>query len=444
MRSILRFYDGVDTVENNTASFDDIVYKWSDHRLQVRSNYFDYLFPSGKNLTSGLRYKFRTQPHLRKKVAQAVFRIMQMFGFSINSNFNIIQTKKIKREENWVVIGLYNPINYSRLTRIFNFLREIRMDHLSAILFLMMCKVVKEYPDLSFMIEESGEAKNWVKTQLYLKPSAYKALFSDLVIEEETDLKTDNIFTPEGSRSSDGDDGKEIKEVIDEVIIDEVIKDEVIKEVIKEPIKEVEKEPIKEHEKEPIKEHEKEPIKSIEIPLPRKEEKEDEDEKNKKLLEILEKDTKIRGILSTYPKEMVDSIPGTLEEKYNFILENEALEAKIEADLQKQREEMQKAEEIKKRIDSGELVFHNKELEKFKVNRSSYLEPFNKKKEKEKEMLEFEGFGGTGEKTVGGTKAWENMIKSLNPNPASNAQNSPPSTYSAQNAPYSAPSTDAW
>lgn len=398
MRSVLRFYDGVDSIEDvGPTSFDEIIYKWSDYKLQVRSNYLEYLFPSF--LSSGLRYKFRTQTHLRKKVTLAVFRIIEMFGFKIENSRPVRNDKKLKRQENWIIVGLYNPINYSRLTKIFNFLREIRMDHLSAILFLVMCNVIKDNQDLSYMIEESGEAKHWVKTQLYLNKKAYKALFSD-VVEENLSFYKGDVNTP-----SNSEEEIEIKENIEEQIELPKVEIELPKVEPKLEIELPKVEPkVQEIELPKVE------AKVQEIELPKIQEIKMEQD-NAKLIEMIENDTKMRSLLASYPKELVDEIPGTLEEKYNFLLENIAMEAKIEEELKKQKEEMERAEEIKKRIESGEISIGPSKYDQYKPSFKLSFEPFNKKQQKAKELLEFEGFGGTSDKTVGGTKAWENMIK---------------------------------
>jgi hypothetical protein len=200
MRRLVRFY------ENNYSAndrifylFDDITTRWTDLKLQIRENYINWLFPSESDentkLSKGLLYKFRTNPYLRLKVIKATLRMMSLFGYSVSaedpSNLEIVQIKPIYRQEGNVVIGLFNPVNYPRITRILKFLKEVDMSELSALFFLMICKATSDAPDLKHIIQSHNVAKEWIATQPYLETRKYLAeeviTGSELASWEKTD-----------------------------------------------------------------------------------------------------------------------------------------------------------------------------------------------------------------------------------------------------------------
>lgn len=180
MRRVVRFYENIQPANDRIFYlFDDIVDRWTDYRLQVRQNYINWLFPSESDtdtkLAKGLIYRFRVNEKLRRQVLRVTLRIMSFFGYSVGPFPKIIQIKPIMREEEKTVIGLYNPINYPRITRILHFLTEIRMNDLSALFFLMLCKAMKENPDLRHLISSKNVVGDWIKTQPYLQSQKYLA-----------------------------------------------------------------------------------------------------------------------------------------------------------------------------------------------------------------------------------------------------------------------------
>lgn len=162
---------------------DDILDKWSDFRFQVRKNYIQWLFPLETDttirMTPGLRYKFQKNHLLRRQVIRSVLRFMSFLGYTIKVNdgepVDVIQIKPINREENNVIIGLYNPDNYPRITRILTFLNDINMHELGAFFFLMLCRAMQEHPDLKHLIDTEMVLQKWMKTQPYLKERGYEA-----------------------------------------------------------------------------------------------------------------------------------------------------------------------------------------------------------------------------------------------------------------------------
>jgi hypothetical protein len=179
MRRVIRFYENIQPANGRIFYlFDDIVNRWTDYRLQVRQNYINWLFPNefdiDTKLTKGLLYKFRVDEKLRRHVLKATLRIMAFFGYSVNpEKMEIVQIKPIQRIEENVLVGLYNPTNYPRITRILHFLTEIRMTNLSALFFLMLCNAMKDNPDLKYLITSKNIIGDWIKTQPYLRSKKY-------------------------------------------------------------------------------------------------------------------------------------------------------------------------------------------------------------------------------------------------------------------------------
>jgi hypothetical protein len=102
--------------------------------------------------------------------------MMAFFGYSVDPiKMEIKQIKPIQRQEENVVVGLYNPDNYPRITRILHFLTEIRMPDLSALFFLMLCEAMKSNPDLRHLIASKNVVADWIKTQPYLLQKKYIA-----------------------------------------------------------------------------------------------------------------------------------------------------------------------------------------------------------------------------------------------------------------------------
>jgi len=181
MKQIIAFYmNKVPANDRVFYLFDDIVNKWTDYRLQVRQNYINWLFPLETDidtkLTSNILYQFRKNQNLRLKVSRAVIRMMFFFGYSVDlKTMQPIRIMNLKREENNVVVGLYNPDNYSKITRILHFLTVIKMPELSALFFLMLCSAMHENPDLQQLVNSKNVVSSWIKTQPYLETQRYPA-----------------------------------------------------------------------------------------------------------------------------------------------------------------------------------------------------------------------------------------------------------------------------
>lgn len=177
MRNVLRFYNNEQSAGDRIFYlYDDIVNKWSDYRLQVRKNYINWLFPLPSDvdtkLTKGLLYKFRTNQNLRIKVVRATLRMMSFFGYTVTSDgvsLDVVMIKPALREDENTVVGLYNPDNFPKITRILQFLVEIGMQDMSALFFLMLCKAIHANPDLKHIVKTKVIIQEWLKTQSYIK-----------------------------------------------------------------------------------------------------------------------------------------------------------------------------------------------------------------------------------------------------------------------------------
>lgn len=200
MRRVVRFYENIQPANNQI--FNDIVNKWSDYSLQVRENYINWLFPNEKDtdtkLTKGMLHRFRVNGNLRRRVVKATLRMILFFGYTVDPvKMEIKQIKPIQRREENVVVGLYNPDNYPRITRILHFLTEIHMTDLSALVFLVLCDAMKTNPDLRHLIDSKNVVRDWIKTQPYLVAKKYIAEEAMTGVEIASWEKSDENQGPE-------------------------------------------------------------------------------------------------------------------------------------------------------------------------------------------------------------------------------------------------------
>lgn len=176
----MRFYDNVPDQARPTRKE---VLNYSDYTLQVRDRYLKWLFPLDSDkedtrLTKGMIYKFKDKRR-KTQVIEAVLRMMSFLGYTLNvENKHIVGVKQIKplyRDKGDIVIGLYNTNTYPRITRILQFLEKIDMTFLSSLLFLCLCRAMKDDPELSHRIVSNAVVDDWIKTQPYLKDKRVEA-----------------------------------------------------------------------------------------------------------------------------------------------------------------------------------------------------------------------------------------------------------------------------
>ena len=183
MRKILYFYDNKLSMKGRFSNkYSDIVERWSDYMLQTRGSYPVWLFPLDMNKM--ILHKFKNNQYLRLKIIRAVLRIVSLFGFSITENLDVVQVKPIYREENRVVIGLHNEKNYVLITRMLLFLEKINMRVLSALVFLVLCRAMKEDSALKHKIYSSAMFRKWVGTQSYIEQTKAEEVFFDVQLED--------------------------------------------------------------------------------------------------------------------------------------------------------------------------------------------------------------------------------------------------------------------
>jgi hypothetical protein len=197
MRRLIRFYENVQPASEKQTytwddrvrySWDDIVNHWSDYRFQVRQKYIQWLFPLETDketpLSKGLKYKFRTNQELRRKVKEGVKRYLLFLGFRLNDDNTVVQEKPLYRDQYGIIVGLYNQTNYKDITRILVFLKEIQMQDLSKIFFNTIIKAVKETPDLKHIVSSANVLKSWIETQDYEDPYKQEELIIGRQLED--------------------------------------------------------------------------------------------------------------------------------------------------------------------------------------------------------------------------------------------------------------------
>jgi len=204
-RRVLRFYELDKPEKGLSYNFADIVYSWSDLQLQKNQGYINWLFPSETDeetkLSKGLAYKFWTNQNLRKKVVQATLRMMNFFGFSVTvvtddgtpsvvtgSRLVLNTTKSLIRAEDGVNLGLGNPENLAKITRILHFLERCSFPYLSSLFFLMLCRAMRESPEFKHLVKKNNIIQQWIDCLPYLRKDKWKIeenLFGEELAEWE-------------------------------------------------------------------------------------------------------------------------------------------------------------------------------------------------------------------------------------------------------------------
>lgn len=210
MRRFQRFYKDQQTASDKKPLKINEILQWSDYRLQTRTDYIQWLYPLPTDsrqtkLTNNLRNGFQRSKELRTQVIKVTLRMMSLFGYTVDTDtMNVKEIKPIFRQEETTVIGLYNPDNYPRLTRMMEFLTIIEMPHMSELLFLMTCRSMQDYPDLKVLMHDKFVIQDWIKTQPYLIKGRYKAeakLF-DEELEDWEKQSLDSIMDYEPTRDA--------------------------------------------------------------------------------------------------------------------------------------------------------------------------------------------------------------------------------------------------
>jgi len=141
----------------------------TDYQLQMGVWFYQWIF---SNVHPGLLDRFQTDVGLRQKIIRIMVRLLSLYGYTVKIKggkpVDVVQIKPIFREENNVVIGLYNEDNYPLITRILTFLVDIEMVDLGALIFLALCRSMKNHPDLKRKFDITHIFQQWTKTQPYV------------------------------------------------------------------------------------------------------------------------------------------------------------------------------------------------------------------------------------------------------------------------------------
>ena len=178
INNLIKFYTNLYPANNKQGYyFGDIVGKWDDYKLEVRHDFMQWLFPvntEGKTpkLTQSDLEIFIKNPVLRKNVVEATMRMLLFYGFTIKGS-TVEQVLPLNRKSRGITVGLFSNHNYRRITRILNFLVDIKMEYLSALFFLAMCQSIKSNNVLLTKVIKNSYLKKWMSTQSFLIEHAH-------------------------------------------------------------------------------------------------------------------------------------------------------------------------------------------------------------------------------------------------------------------------------
>jgi hypothetical protein len=174
--NLIKFYTNLYPANNKkNYFFSDIVGKWDDYNLEVKHDFIQWLFPDS---TGGVNHKapklnkkdileFQKNPILRSNVAEATLRMLLFYGFTLKGH-GVEQVKPLNRRDRGRTIGLFSIHNYNRITRIMDFLVDIKMEYLAAIFFLAMCQAIKTNNLILKKVVRNKSLKKWMSTQPFL------------------------------------------------------------------------------------------------------------------------------------------------------------------------------------------------------------------------------------------------------------------------------------
>lgn len=192
MRRFVRFYKDEQTASENFPFKRSDVLEWTDYQLQTRNEYVKWLFPLPSDepptkMTSRIQYVFRTNPEMRERAVKSTRRMLNFFGYEINDSLEVVENKPLNRKVGPITIGLYNTQNFEKITRILNFLKIVHLDKLRSLVFLSICKAMKQYPDFRQLVYDNDVIDDWLKTQSdYVTDltTAKEGLFSGMELDD--------------------------------------------------------------------------------------------------------------------------------------------------------------------------------------------------------------------------------------------------------------------
>lgn len=220
MRKVARFYEGKESVVFN--SFEDIV-AWPDYKLQKYRYYFGFAYPEHLGQNMKIEFDDTKKPErtalLRKRVAQFALRMISLFGYEVKDaspselgdaspqrgelgNADPVRVKQLYRRENDLVIGLFNPDNFPRITRMLKFLNFVKMTKFSQLLFLVILRAMEEDESFKQLVKDHSVLRDWIKTQGDLDVDVtYNRIMGEEIPEWEKNIYDDAL--PDVSKSSD-------------------------------------------------------------------------------------------------------------------------------------------------------------------------------------------------------------------------------------------------
>ena len=168
--------------------FSDILENWDQEKIVSFQDYGSFLFPSPRDiktkLTNKLIHDFRTDPELRNKAVLVTLKILYcIFGYKIKISKSKNKIKivnkinlddpefqyEVEDETNFYKGGFYNHNNLELLKRILVFLTSTRITILSNLIFLMICKNMKDENIKKFVnLYDKKIINSWIESQTFL------------------------------------------------------------------------------------------------------------------------------------------------------------------------------------------------------------------------------------------------------------------------------------
>lgn len=175
---LIKFYiNKYNANDKKNYSFNDIVKKWDDYKLETKHDFIQWLFPDetggvnpkAPNLTNNDIEIFKTNSTIRSNVVSASLRMLLFYGFVLDNKDIVKQIKPLNRRDKGRTIGLFSTHNYKRLTRIMKFLNIINMEFVSSVFYLALCRAMRSNRTFLKKVLENKSLKIWMSTQNLLR-----------------------------------------------------------------------------------------------------------------------------------------------------------------------------------------------------------------------------------------------------------------------------------
>ena len=243
---IIDFYKNLHPANDKEGYYFNDIMEWNDYKLEVTHDFIQWLFPdntggvnpNGPKLTKSDIDHFTKDPKLRENVIQATFRMLLFYGFALDKKNIVTQVNQLYRKEKGVTIGLFSTHNYRRITRIMKFLVNIKMEYISAIFFLSICRALKSDYNLVTKVLKNNSLKMWMSTQPFLVSYTHSYDVNKLMNRENINRESDqesereqesgrgSSREQESEWESDWDDQSEWEEIPSSLLKDDENEDE--------------------------------------------------------------------------------------------------------------------------------------------------------------------------------------------------------------------------